>query len=316
MSRDNIKVGRYSKTQLRQKEHVLADYQRRKLFIPYLAKSCDAFDIVVANQVAFSSFFTIDWDKEIEGFSTLFQNAQNILQRDIFGREQFLDLYQCVGVEIDDRRDFAMFTEAITNVSFSYFVRAVKNLPGMNDFSHEDFCSCIVKNIDDLILLIVVACRTIWKTDELLLCLSDKYKLTVKKSFLSKLTEQKIVERNAEIAERMAQANLTFEEATFLIALDMSSPSVKYAHIKNTYNRFISGFSKYLENQYGKDYHLRLANLVNLMAFLKEKKNFNRQWMRKNEDYVNIIYKKDSIKLLYMYKPFSQILEMIKRIES
>ncbi|CAD5118975.1 DgyrCDS7638 [Dimorphilus gyrociliatus] len=314
MSRGNIKIGRYSKRMHEQKDLLLTHIEKEKLSVPYLPKYTDSHNMIIACRTSFNNFFHIDWGSEIQGLNDIYNKAKGFVDQGTFSKDEYMDIYKVTGIEVDSRKAFVNFTASIMHTSFKVFFSAIRSLPIMDSLSLEDVYQIVLRNKHDMFLLITVALRNLWSEEKLIINLNDKYKISLNKSDINNLSGNQVATAYEENTNRIINASITYEEAILMIALNMSTPIKKYPNLKGIHERLTLAFTRYLEANYGKTYYVRLAELVNLMASMRESFFLLENWMTENEEYLNIIYQSDIMKIFFMNLKLEQAVELLMNL--
>ncbi|CAD5118969.1 unnamed protein product [Dimorphilus gyrociliatus] len=287
MSKDKIKIGRYStqRTELNKLCHAQAQYH--KLIVPFLPQHSDAQDITIRCSQSFSEFFIRDLNDEIENFDLLNQMAEKSLKEASFDRQEFFDIYDVTGIELDNRLTHAQFSEDIAVVSLKHFFRSIKCLPGMNEIPMADFYRIVLSNYGDYYLLLSVISGNHWQDDTLIMNIDSKHSMIMDYTDFIKLCDFQGLKIQQEHDNRITETHLTYEEATFLVAIHMLNSAQKFPQLETLRSRVMLAFIRYLECRYDKNQHLRFSELINLDSFLKEKRYYMKKWLRKHKPHIN-----------------------------
>lgn len=291
MSKDKIKMGRYSKKRLKLNLDKLNEIKKSNSTIPYLLNHSDAQDIIITCNQSFSNFLKINWKNEIEDYEETFFRIQGIIKQGFNRKSDFIDILQVTGVEIDYRKEFLMFFDSIIGISFKYFVKSIRNLPVMANLPLDEFLFIISTHRDDFHCL-----NIIWKKHDLCISLDDNHSLIISKEAMEHVSDPYIVNNYISCGEYVSRIKPTPEEMTFLIALSILSPRTNPQQFATYHKRFVLGFTRYLQSIYHDNYDRRLIDLINMISFLKEKSRNAFKWLATDTNYLECLDKHNDSK--------------------
>ncbi|CAD5118974.1 unnamed protein product [Dimorphilus gyrociliatus] len=269
----------------------------------------------MACNCSFSHFLNINWHSEIEEFDREFQRVKAVTERGFFSKDEYMDIYKVTGVEVDSRRVFGEFCEKIMKSTFARFASSVRNLPGLDELSAIEFVLTILENKEDVQLPIAISQGNKWVNDSLLMKLDDEHILEMTKQQFINMCDPGMTAVHQECSRLIEKTNLTFEETTFLVSLNLLYPKRERRHLIHMHQRFILAFTRYLESQYGTKYHIRLIELVNLMSSLKLHARTGQKWLRDNEEYLNTVYRSKIMKIFTKNLPLEQANTLLKELK-
>lgn len=287
MSKDKIKIGRYSKKMLIQNQKKLEEIESYKSSVPYLLNYTDAQDVIITCKNSFSSYIKTDWHHEITAFDQKFHKVQKMIQQGFSNKSEFIDIYKVTGVEIDFRKEFLQFFDEIVKISFKNFICSIRKLPGMKDLPIEEFFSIILTNRDDFHMLQIA-----WSEESISLYFDETHKLTVGTDAMSLVSDPNVINDYISCGKYLFKVKPTHEEFIFLIALSMMSPTKNGDKFSTCHYRFVLAFTRYLQSIYSDEYHKRLADLMNLISFLKEKSRNTFKWLSNDTEYLHLMDEK------------------------
>lgn len=312
MSKSKIKIGRYSKARHTENKNTVAMIEQKKTAVPYLINFTDCQDVTILCHNSFSPFLNIDWKNEINNFHVEFPMVKKCLNQNFFTKNQYMDIKKITGVEIDHRKVFTKFCVKLMAINFRIFIRALKNLPGINELSHEEFISAFLQQKEDLELTSILNSLNVWEGDILKMSFGPGLDLHVTREQMSSISDTKITEMHMNWAKQLDASKLSFEELSFLLALNALRPTSGKRHFQIYYDRFVLAFTRFLESRYGNSYHIRLQELIDLMVTFKLRAKDGAKWMTENEDYINNVYDSDFMKMFINDKKVPNIVSLFK----
>lgn len=313
MSRDRIKIGRYSKERRHQAQIELLKIKKNQLMIPFLPKYSDAQDIMIRCNQSFSNFFVENLSHEIKDFEKIFEAGKCFLKQGLFDREKYMDFYEIAGFELDDRRIFHNLSELVLLISLKKFFRAIRELPGLNEVPKKDFYEIILKNRMDYFIMLIAISGNHWNGDELIMRYDKTHTMILKKQDLEFFTDKYYANLQKEFDDRISEVELTYEETTFLIAINMLKHAQRHSNFKLIHTRFILSFTRYLECKYSRDYHLRLREIINLQAYLNEKMFKMKKWLNKNQNYLKCMYSQSVVKAFFAIQDLNEAIKLLEK---
>lgn len=307
MSKSKIKIGRYSKERHYQNKTTVAVMEKKQVTVPYLLNYSDCQDLTIACHNSFSPLLNIPWESEIENFAEQVLLVQDSLQKGFFPKDQYHDIHKITGVEIDYRKIFTHFCEKIMIVNFKYFVQALRKLPGLRDLPQKQFMSAFLEQKEDLEFTAMISSLNKWNNETLTLDMGGGNSLAVSQKNITNISDPEITQIHIDWSRRIEEAKLTYEELTFMLSLNALRPTKGKYHLASLYDRFVLAFTRYLESKYGKSYHVRLQELVDLMVSFKLRAMQGFKWMKDNEEYLETMYESKLLKVFINHKKVNDI---------
>ncbi|CAD5118973.1 unnamed protein product [Dimorphilus gyrociliatus] len=298
MSKDNIKKGRYSNETHRVNKDKVKQNNKRELDIPHLLRHSKADDIITVCLAAFSNTPSVYWANEIEGFHKKFLNASQTMDDGIFNKDTYMDILKTTGVEVDTRRVFTEFFEKVMNVNFKHFLSSLRKIPGTEKLINSKFILNLLKNSSNVGFIWTAILNISKNNHSFIFKLDDNHTLYIKKNELVNLSTPKVVDSIEAPLDAVIEANLTFEENLFLTTLNVFTPNAITPGVKEIYEMLIIAFYRYLENQYGSKYYLRLRELMNLFSIVKLQSLYSNKWIKEEREYLTTVYKSNYIKII------------------
>ncbi|CAD5118972.1 unnamed protein product [Dimorphilus gyrociliatus] len=290
MSKSKTKIGRYSKERHEENRKQLVNFNMRKSKIPYLLQYSDAKDVVIICNQSFENFTIKSWIAEVEDFTELFQRALGTVSQNIYSKEQYMDVLEVTGVEIDHRRNYSKFVETTMVVTYTRALKCLRRLPGLDTLPDKDFFRTVLSHKENIYVLMAIASQVNWSQEGVTFRLDDNHKIILPADYLAKMSDSDIANKQAYAGKKITDIGLTFDEAVFLTAIQMFCPTKTHPHLQDFQHRFLLAFTNYLEEHYGNKYHERLQELISLSTYFKESIHQGKKWLKKNENYLKMIY--------------------------
>ncbi|CAD5118971.1 unnamed protein product [Dimorphilus gyrociliatus] len=308
-------MGRYTKDRHQRNKKHLAIIEKTKLIVPYLLNFSDSQDIIVICNQSFGDLVIKDWNLEIENFRELFHQATNAVSQGIYTKAEYMDTLEITGIEIDRRGLYTRFIEAIMNVSYKKALKIIRKIPGLDKLSHREFTEVILSNKTDITILLAVTSKTDFTSEGIVFKVDDKESFTFPTEYLNNLGDEPILEMQRECGIRLAKANIKFEEAMFLTVINMLCTIKTSRQFRDIYDRFVLAFSRYLEETYGKQYHLRLQELISVVTYFKEENIHEKAWLKQNQTYLKAIYKTPLMRAFMATPEIDKGIELLANLE-
>lgn len=311
MSKAKTKIGRYSKERHKKNRNQIAVIEKRTAAVPFLPKNSDAQDILIFCFKSFEDIKVKDWKSEIENFELFFSSACSVIDGGIFSKNDYMDIYEATGVELDERSAYSSFVEVTLGATYKRLLRSLRRLPGLRDLSLQDFLCITLSNKDVMNMIVVVLSKGNITSDLLEYKMDDQHVLKMPKEHMLNMSDETIVKNQALCFNKVAEANVSFEEAIFLVAVCMFSPNKNYPNLSTNHRRFTLSLVKYLEDNYGKTYHLRLQKLISIVTYFKEQCISGIKWLKENEEYLKQIYKTKLMRALIVCTEVEDAVQML-----
>ncbi|CAD5117312.1 DgyrCDS6098 [Dimorphilus gyrociliatus] len=301
MSRDRIKIGRYSRERRRENFNKLSEIISNKPSIPHMMNFADADIVTVYCRESFSKFTDATWGKEIHNLYERLYSAILETQGSSWSKEDFMDIVEVTGVEIDGRRSFAEISQKLLKRNIQFLYKFARALPGGKELPNEKFVVDFFNYPEYIKFAIAMSYNFYWSNDEFVFTVDDKQFL-MHKNELEHFLDKEVLSYQMEISERKNKLNLTVEETMFVFALQIIKPSAQYPKMGVANQRLNLAFTRYLQTTYGNDYHKRLRDIINFVSFFNEKIYFLKKWTKKNERYLNYLTDCKLMKLFWIEK--------------
>ncbi|CAD5118970.1 unnamed protein product [Dimorphilus gyrociliatus] len=315
MSRAKTKVGRYTKQRHKENKQQLANIEMKKIMVPYLSIYSDSQDMIIICHQSFRDLLVENWALEVENFNHIFSRALHSMSSGIYTKQEYMDVLEVTGIEIDDRSSYTRFIEIFIEVLYKRIMRCLRRLPGLNQLNHKDFYKTILSHKENLCVLIEVASKANWTPEGLAFQLGNQRSVLLPSDYMVKMTDKEIAESQHKRGIKLTEVNLKFEEAIFLTTIFMLSPTKCQPHFQDFYQRFMFAFTKYLEENYGSNYHLRLQKLISTIAFFREDNLRQKKWVKNNEEYFTKMYKTDLLKAFSVIDDLDEGVEILSRLD-
>ncbi|CAD5121735.1 DgyrCDS10212 [Dimorphilus gyrociliatus] len=298
MSRTRIKTGRYSREKHTQLKELSKNSQNLSVNIPVLLNFSDADDIIVKCSNLLVCMKDFNWSEKVENFNQIVCDMNKILDEGFFPKDDFEDIRQVTGVEMDDRRKFSDYNGLLKEANLRHWLPFVKSLPGMFELDDLTFFKHISDHIYDMYLILYTSEVYNWGSGGLGIKL-DKQKVLIKNESFKSLNGSEIMNIQDKFGRRWQEVNLTHEEAILVFTLNLVSPGIIGENFPSVFNRILLAFTRYLQSKYGDDYHIRMGEVVNFLAFSNELKHSCYQWRKQNQRYLNYIFDTPCLRILW-----------------
>ncbi|CAD5118976.1 DgyrCDS7639 [Dimorphilus gyrociliatus] len=245
MSRHAIRTGRYTKRIHNRNKILLTRIENSKKTVPYLINHTDSQDLIIQCMNIFHDAVKIDWSKEISDFQTKFRNASAVCEDGIFPKNDYMEIFQVSGLEIDYRKSFMSILNSVMEISSTRFINAVSKIPGLKELSDEKFFHLLISHKDDIQIFNSSTSKLIWTEDGLSCNLGDGYVLTLKKDDFKNLTDANFVISEETVLQSIQNLNFTIEESIFLLIISLLNPIKGNENLRLYYNRYLIAFTSY-----------------------------------------------------------------------
>lgn len=291
-----MQLGPYSRHKRIQNSKIIAELWRKtRLSITHPLMYTDADDILTLATTGFSDIKSIIWSKEIANFDEVFFQA--LKAETLLPRDNFMDILEETGIELDDRRKLAYFSQTLLGYWYRRILKFSRKLPGMSVLTLREFLLHMAKNTDLLYILMFATTGIYWDMDCLVIKLNDRA-FPLWKSKMVNLSDESNVKLHEEIHKHLDKIRLSMEESLFIYSLNLVADN-KQPQFKQAHSRLMLSFIRYLQSKNEGIYHKRLLEIVNCIAVLKEHFYSDKKWCKKNLKYVDYMYN-DSVCKLFM----------------
>lgn len=312
MSRDSIKVGRYSKERHRENKTIIAKRKKQQEVVPYLMSHSDSQDIIIKCNMSFSEIFQVRWENEIKNFQDEFDFVKNCLELGSFPKDDFMDIYKVTGAEIDCRRHFIRFMELIQETSLKRYMQLVRELPGIDQLSEDDFCRIIISRKEDIFIIIACLGGAVFEDQHLHINLDTTHKISISRQQMIHFSSKPLIEKQEEICERAKKINLTLNELIFMVALNALKPTEGIPNLNKHYQRFSLALTRFLQSTHGENYHKRLHDIIMHVSYIREILYKSCKDVERNRSYVEEMYQRKLIRDVLFQMNFDESLDMLK----
>ncbi|CAD5124100.1 DgyrCDS12402 [Dimorphilus gyrociliatus] len=296
MSRQKIKIGRYSKERLDQKEQQLAVFHMNKICVPLQIDTTEFDDVFIQCLNLLGSLREIDYQREIKNFHELFTSAAQAIVNGIFTRDDYILYLDIIGIEVDERKNFLTCFGKIWELLVKNTMINMLELPGLKDLNRVELMDAMYVGDEFFHLIMLIAIMRSFERGTVDVSISG-YEMRVDRNFLRNLTDDEFAGYTEKLHVALDELKPTYEELIFLYTANLYRPRNKLSLLTPYYQQIIVGFTRYLEKTYGNEYPHRLLKLVNLKALLKERKHFMRSWRRAHKDYMRHVYESEFLQI-------------------
>lgn len=312
MSVKAIQIGPYTNKRKRENMKIIEKLNKKKFFIFPQLRFSDADDILTSAMSNVSSFLKIDWSAEVKDLDKSLQIAENSIANVHIPSQDYMDILAVTGTEADNRRDFLEFTETVSSIWFKNLLVFTKSLPGMRELNMRDFLSIAVKHFNISFILEELFHICIWDQNFLYYKLNDRI-LKIEKKSLERILDQNSVNVFNAMQLNLKKINLTREEAVFLYSLQLISGNEK-PHFKETYNRTLVSFIRYLKGNY-ENYEKRLLELTNFLANFEINILQDKRWSQQHQKYLRHFFKKPLCQLFFYAVEIGECIDELSNLE-
>lgn len=296
MSRNKIRVGRYSKERLNQKEQKLMEFNLMKNELLILQNVPEPDWLLFSCSNFFGTFKRMDFRRKIVNFNQSFTEAKHALTNGLFPRDEYLVIFDAIGIEIDERVKFLTWIGSIAEVFIKNLLVHLLELPGLKEMGKDDLSNKIQVCDEFCVLLLFYMFIKETHTDKVIVDING-YELVIEANFLKNLTDDEFFDCHNRLSKTLESIKPTCEELTLLYITSMYQPTKGNAKLSKYYDGIVLTLTKYLQETYGENYHHRLLQLVNLKAQLKERKVFIKSWRKTHRDYVEHIHRNEFVRV-------------------
>ncbi|CAD5121734.1 DgyrCDS10211 [Dimorphilus gyrociliatus] len=281
MSRARIRIGRYPmKTNGEEKTISL----QNDVEVPRMITFYAADDLLQRISVFHHKVTNINWSSEIKDFSNVMESIHKAVRNTFVPLEDFLDIYNITGVEIDNRSIYKRLQWKFIDVIVRYNLTFLKSLPGFIELDRKDFIHILSKNIDNFKLLVGIFSNYEWSNPGLNLKFNET-SVNLDRDTLKLLFGDEFVQLKDDLRIRGKSINVNYFEILFIAVLPCFSPNEKFPHFKEVHKNYVQVFIRCLKTIYGDNYDKRLRELVNLQARYADYNNILRRARSKNKKY-------------------------------
>ncbi|CAD5118968.1 DgyrCDS7637 [Dimorphilus gyrociliatus] len=298
MSTKGIKIGPYTKKRREENLKFAEKLQSRKSTVYSMLSHSDADDIFIQTTNATTIFTNIVWSDEIHNFDLQFQNAQTSLENIYIPFNEYSDILEVTGLELDDRKGFLHFLETLFNIWYRYSLIFSRSLPGMTDLKLKDLISISFKNADMLYILDVMYPLFYLDKENIYFGFNDRI-LKIECERMKHVLDNQTVQVLTTLYYDIKEINLSKEEAVFLYSLHLVSGGEK-PHFAELYNRILVSFIRYLKGIYTDKYETRLLRLTNFIAKIRVDLLEDKRWSIQHQKYLQYFFK-DPLCQLFFY---------------
>lgn len=295
MSINRIKHGRYSKEKRLLANLKFFESQKKCSYLPNLMTHTDADDLLVRCCCALSKIKDIYWPSEIENVYERLEMASSQIAEGTFPMPTYMEVFEVTGVELDNRKDFWFVLEKVMEVTAKRLHIVSRDFPGLAQISDFDLKQLICSRVDEIFAILMICGLHTWNDVGFVAQLNGKTFIT-SENCMADLTDKVYSSMLRELLLYAQDLNLTFEELTLILALNLVHPNAKHPHFENIHNSIILAFTRYLQKIHGESYHLRLGKIVNFLAYFTKHKLFRLEWRKKHKKYIEHMYSSSLIR--------------------
>ncbi|CAD5121733.1 DgyrCDS10210 [Dimorphilus gyrociliatus] len=294
MSKTRIKIGRYSKEMHKKNELVLRNTPNSIYALPQFTYA----DEVLIYCLDFANrFSSIKWSEEMEDFSLNVKKARNAVEDGFFGTEDYHNVFVITGQEIDGRKDIMILASEIQQTFFRLFMPFVKRIPGFRELDNRLVVKLILDNLDLIRPLFIMTSVYNWRVGELHMDLNDE-RIILKRDQIKQVVGYDVMSDSSLANTYRKAACFTKEEQLLLFLVNLLQANTEFKHFTSACNQMTLVLTRYLKQKYNDSYHIRLGQLVNFLAVIREeayKRGCNKH---QNLLYLTEIYKSPKLELL------------------
>lgn len=288
MSRNKIKVGRYSKemhSKNRMKLQKLSSYPTSCTRPMKLLQFTDADDFLTKLETFASKIYNLNWSSEIKDLEKLSIKLNETLSNGLFPKDDFLNVLSVTGVELDNRREMISFTSRVSEIFLQHGLSFLKSLPGVCNLDEKTFVDFIcteyyyIQNIFSLISIFE------WIDEGLRINLSGR-EILISNDAINSAMGENLREITDSIHNYSKSMELTQLEFFFLGFLKMLERRSDIPQLKFTHERLLLSLTRYLENTYGQNYHVNLGKMVNFFAEYETRQLKLKNFYKLNKEYL------------------------------
>lgn len=290
MAKESIKIGRYSCERRRYHQTLVTNFEKKKLQIPYLPVHTDCQDLIIACNNFYLNLYETRWKDEIADFEGTFKGLVDIFKTGPFPREDYVDVYEVTGLELDNRKLIGIFYESIEKLIFSKIVKGVLALPEIRNMTEAEVIRIFAINKDCVGLALFLMGGMKWNdNNNFTVEMDDQFNFSGKKSDMINLYDPFITDNEITITKKFTKINLNFQEAAMIVAIKILQPNSHFPQFIQGQNRLCLALTRYLESCYGSNYFWRLGEIINLLANYEETISHCKKWVKKNKKYCESI---------------------------
>ncbi|CAD5121731.1 DgyrCDS10208 [Dimorphilus gyrociliatus] len=296
MSKTRIKVGRHSKKTNAEKLKRISNI-KSKCSAELLPVYSDADDIISSCFSILNNILQSNWTRKIDKFDEQIKYLNLLSNKTFVSMDDFIDIHQVTGIEMDDRAEFTGKHCEIFELGVQNYLPLLKGLPGLREISDKDFIKLLCYHEYDFCLVNLIA--PVYRNSNGIEIFLGNGSVKLSRETLKLWLGNNLVDKRIEAINRKDEMNLNREELLLIFAMSLSMPVKDFKYSPQTYNRFVMALTRYLQRIYGDSYHLKLADYINFLSFLSEKRLIYNKWRECYKDYFSWVYKTPMFRIIY-----------------
>lgn len=291
MSRSNIQKGRYKKQ--------LKESLKGKLCtVPRNFKYTMDDELIQRVSLFFHKVKNIDWTQEIQNHFEVLKNMTEAIQNTFLPSEDFMDIYNSTGIEIDNRSIFTKDHWKFGEIILKYNLTFMRSLPGFRELNEKDFINILRDHVDNMLVLASFFSNIDVLSEDL--CLSGtQQNFIIDKATLRTLLGNDFILVKDEMRSIINNLKINHLELLFVLVLPILSPNRKYHHFSDVYNRLLKVFVRYLQTNHGANYHKRLRDLMNFHGRFSDFNTVMKYWRLRNQNYYSRMVKSPVLRIFF-----------------
>lgn len=299
MSKMRIKVGRYSKETHKRNREALQKLNpiSNNYQVPMLPEFSDADDVIMRFMIAINNVKGPSWSVQFNSLSKIFDKFIRVVDSGFFPKDDFLNILEVTGLEVDDRKELSNFCDNFMEISLRKWLPILRSLPGLNELEEKPFFHLLCKNIDILHIVMSIPLNMLWKDDGLYISINGK-NCIVNNEVLEQLVGSFMTNLRKEKAKIMDRLRIKPEEILFIFSILMLTPNEYFSTFPSAYDRITQALTRYLEKDYRESYQERLSILIDFLSFLNNFKASSTMWRKENSSYFPKSFKTPITRLL------------------
>ncbi|CAD5121725.1 unnamed protein product [Dimorphilus gyrociliatus] len=297
MSRDKIKIGRYSKKRKRYNESLIyGDEISRKINLPNSPSFSITEDVLTQCRISLSQLKNINWHEEISNLDNMIDEINQMNEIEFFSIQDYMDIVSVTGIEPDNRKTFINLSEELLRVALRYLVSFVQCLPGTENLSKAELIALTVPALNYMVLIYTAnRSLSVSETGTLTMCLNGK-QMQLNFACIEKLSPETGEDLRVESYKRMMNLQITQEEAMLIVAYTVLKPSQRYPQLKAGQDQVTIAIHEYLKKTYGKSYLDRLRSIIEFINESNQLDRLSKQSHSKCPEYVKYVYQTPQLK--------------------
>lgn len=297
MSRNKIKIGRYSKKRKRLNEVLVhGEEKSRKVSIPSSPSYSITDDIIDQSRICIQQVKNIIWRNEIEDLDEKVNFINEMSSVEFFEIEDYMDIVLVTGIEPDNRKIWINLSEEILAITLKYVMPFIQCLPGIETLSKTNLILKVLPAFNLIALLHAIEKR-LWFEDENFVFILNGKELKIKKSCFGKMasSDPDREDIRAEYLKKILSLNVSQEDIMLLMALSILRPNKDLPQLKTCHDQILLVLHEYLSKEEEK-YIDRLRDIIEFINIYNKLDSATKVYYKSYPEYVNFVYKNPAMK--------------------